>query len=159
MSAAPNERRAHAKFRRSFWLEDASRLGAKRRLRTSVEARRGGSFANQLRPDSGVLRRLTPRQHDDFTRRCTIFLRGLTPGRHPLWHVWRRRVLRVQACQARPSIFLFLCQKLRFHRHFSYPVQRSAEIFETAGRLRVARCRRTQPVADNAVGGGAYTQN
>jgi hypothetical protein len=58
-----------------------------------------------------------------------------------------------------PEHFLFLCQKLPFHRHFSHLVQRTGEIFETAERLRAAQCRRTQPVADNAVGGGAYTQN
>jgi hypothetical protein len=30
---------------------------------------------------------------------------------------------------------------------------------EPAERLRAARCLRTEPAADNAVGGGAYTQN
>jgi hypothetical protein len=149
----------HARFRRSFWLADGSHLGAKRRLRRSEEARRGASFANQLRPDLGGLHRLTPRQHDDFTRQCTIILRGLTAGRHPL----RPRLASPSSSLARvssaPKHFLFLCHKLRFHRHFSHLVQTSAEIFETAGRPRVARCRRTQPVADNAVGGGAYTQN
>jgi hypothetical protein len=159
LSAAPNERRAHAKFRRSFWLADASRLGAKRRLRTSVEARRGASFANQLRPDSGVLRRLTPRQHDDSTRRCTIILRGLTAGRHPLRHRLASPSSSPARVSSEPKDFLFLCHKLRFHRHFSHLVQRSAEVVRTAERLRVARCLRTQPVADNAVGGGAYTQN
>jgi hypothetical protein len=32
------------------------------------------------------LRRLKPRQHDDSTGPCTIFLRGLTAGPHPLPH-------------------------------------------------------------------------
>jgi hypothetical protein len=131
----------------------------KRRLRRSVEARRGGSFANQLRPDSGVLHRLTPRQHDDFTRRCTIILRGLTAGRHPL----RYRLASPSFSPARVSIapkhFLFLCQKLPFHRHFSHRAQRTAEISRAAERLRAPRCLRTRAAADNAVGGGGYTQN
>ena len=102
----------------------------KRRLRRSVEARRGGSFANQLRPDSGVLHRLTPRQHDDFTRRCTIILRGLTAGRHPLRYRLASPSFSPARVSSAPKHFLFLCQKLPFHRHFSHLVQRTRKFPE-----------------------------
>jgi len=120
---------------------------------------RGGCFANQLRPDSRVLRRLMPRQNDDSTRRCTIFLRGLTAGRCPLRH----HLAPLRSSPARVSstskYFFLLSQKPRFHRHFLLLVQRSAKIFRTAERLRGVRCRQRKAAADNAVGGGAYTQN
>jgi hypothetical protein len=139
------------RMRRAWEQKDAS-AGAWR-------ARRGGSFANQLRPDSGVFRGLTPRRHDDSTRPCTIFLRGLTAGPHPLRHHLAPPSFSPARVSSAPKHFLFLCHKLPFHRHFSHLVQRTAEIFEPAGRLRAAQCRRTQQVADNAVGGSAYTQN
>src|SRR6516225_6544737 len=63
---------------------------ARESKKTSPWVREGGARGALLRisytPDSCVLHRLMPRQHDDFARRCTIFLRGLTAGPRPVRH-------------------------------------------------------------------------
>src|SRR5215472_2610532 len=138
-------------------------MAARESKKTPPREREGGAQGALLRisyaPDLCVLRRRTPRQHGDSTRRCTIFLRGLTAGAHPLRH----HLAPLRSSPARVSstskYFFLLSQKPRFHRHFLLLVQRSAEIFRTAERLRGVRCRQRKAAADNAVGGGAYTQN
>src|SRR5262249_33059496 len=60
---------------------------SKRRLRREGGAHCAGAVLRiSYAPDSRVLRRPKPRQHDDSARRCTFFLRGLTAGPNSLRH-------------------------------------------------------------------------
>src|SRR5215472_297246 len=60
------------------------RANAKKMPLKSAEGLRRGPFANQLHPDLRVLGRVMAAKDDDSAHRCTIFLRGLTSGPHPL---------------------------------------------------------------------------